>query len=91
MNKANDFIRKLKLLREEDFIWLIYFFIVIFALIANAFEENYLFTKNTRARNTGRKINIILLTVAFIIYFYYVVVAIDDINLLKYDFYDIMK
>ena len=38
-----DWARDLKLLHEEDIIWYIYFFIVLFALIANSFEEKYIY------------------------------------------------
>ena len=78
-----DVKRKMQLLTTEDFIWLIYFFIVIFSLIANSFSESYLITKNKKERNAARNINITLLIIAFFIYLYFVLVAIDDINILK--------
>lgn len=73
--------RDLKLLKEEDIIWYIYFFIVTFALIANSFEENYIYTGNKQSRLNGRKINITLLIIAFLIYLYYVMIAIEDIKI----------
>ena len=80
----DNWARDLKLLKEEDIIWYIYFFIVLFALIANSFEEKYIFTKNKEDRQKGRNINITLLVIAFIIYLYYVVIAIQDINIAKF-------
>lgn len=76
-----DWTRKLRLLKEEDIIWYIYYFIVTFAIIANSFEEKYIDTKNLKDRQSGRNINIVLLIVAFIIYLYYVSIAIDDIKI----------
>ncbi len=76
-----DWARDLRLLKEEDIIWYIYFFIVLFALIANAFEEKYIFTKNKQDRQKGRNINITLLIIAFIIYFYYFVIALEDVHI----------
>ncbi len=76
-----DWARDLKLLHEEDIIWYIYFFIVLFALIANSFEEKYIYTKNKSDRQKGRNINIVLLIVAFIIYLYYVKIAMEDVNI----------
>ncbi len=76
-----DIPRDLKLLKEEDIIWYIYYFIVTFALIANSFEEKYIYTNNKNYRNSGRKINITLLIIAFIIYFYYTIIAIQDLDL----------
>ena len=80
---SGEWIRNLRLLKEEDFIWLIYFFIVLFALIANSFEEKYIFTQNKKFQKNGRYINITLLIVALIIYLYYVSIAIEDIYLNK--------
>ncbi len=77
----NDWARNLKLLKEEDIIWYIYFFIVTFALIANSFEEKYIYTKCKKYQQSGRKINITLLVIAFIIYLYYVCIAIEDVNI----------
>ena len=51
MDEVNRSLRNLKI---EDFIWFLYFFIVIFALVANRLEENYLYTKNIKEKLTGR-------------------------------------
>ena len=79
----DSFKRKLDKLNIDDFIWLIYFFIVLFSLIANSFQRKYLFTKDKRYRNNGRVITLTLLIVAFFIYFYFVLDSIDDINILR--------
>lgn len=76
-------LRSLKDLEEEDIIWYIYFFIVIFALIANNFEKKYLDTNNLNDKLTGRKINIVLLTVALGIYFYFYTHAKEELDLIK--------
>ena len=79
----NDLQRKLKLLKEEDFIWLIYFFIIIFALISNNFERDSLINQNKTSSNNSKKINSTILIVAFLIYLYFVVVTIENFDLLK--------
>lgn len=79
----NDFFRKLKLLKEEDFIWLIYFFIIIFALISNKYERNYVLFNNTNDINKSKKINTTILVIAFCIYLYFVIVTINNFDLLK--------
>ncbi len=78
-----DKLRNWRLLKEEDIIWYIYFFIVTFALIANSFEEKFIKTNNKQYQQAGRKINITLLVIAFIIYLYYVMIAIEDVNINK--------
>lgn len=80
MDKFN---RQLKQLKEEDFIWLIYFFIVIFALVANRFEENFLLTQNKSSQKNAQKITTTILIVAFFIYLYFTLVAFDNFEYLK--------
>ena len=79
----DDFFRKLNLLKQEDFIWLIYFFIITFAIISNKFERNYVITNNQNNLNKSKKINTTILVVAFFIYLYFVIVTIDNFDLLK--------
>ena len=79
----NDFFRKLKLLNEEDFIWLIYFFIVTFAIISNKFERDYIITDNQNSLTKAKKINSTILIIAFFIYLYFVIVTINNFDILK--------
>ena len=79
----NDLQRKLRLLKEEDFIWLIYFFIIIFALISNNFERDSLCNQNKTSSNSAKKINSTILIVAFLIYLYFVLATIENFDLLK--------
>lgn len=62
----------LRELEIEDFIWIIYAFIVIGALASDYFERQWLINKDTNARKTFKTINIIIFIVTFIIYFYFV-------------------
>ena len=79
----SDLERKLKLLKEEDFIWLIYFFIIIFAIISNKNERISLLFNNPKYGNNARTINSIILIIAFLIYLYFVIVTINNFDLLK--------
>lgn len=77
------FSRQLKLLKEEDFIWLIYFFIVTFALVANYFERNSIINKNKESLKYAQKITTTILVVAFFIYLYFTLVSLDNLEYLK--------
>ncbi len=72
--------KKLNRLKNEDFIWLIYFFIVIAALYSNNDERKYLFTKNNKYYKETKIINTIILTIAFFIYLYFVLLEAEDLN-----------
>ena len=62
---------KLQRLKNEDLIWLIYFFIVIGALMSNNYEENYLKTGNSSNQKKYKVLNITIFCVAFFIYLYF--------------------
>ena len=76
---------KLKRLKTEDLIWVIYFFIVIGALMSNEYERNYLLTGNTTGQKKFKLINITIFCVAFIIYLYFVLINYEDVQTLKRD------
>jgi len=63
--------KKLKELEIDDYIWYIYIFIVFAALVSNSFERDYTITKNKEEYESYHIINIILLTLAFFIYLYF--------------------
>ena len=42
----NDVEKKLKRLKNEDIIWIVYFFIVVFALYSNKLDRDYLLKKD---------------------------------------------
>lgn len=78
----DDLLRKLQLIKEEDFIWLIYFFIVTFAIISNFLERDSLINNNQNSSQKSRKINTTILIVAFIIYLYFAIATIENFDLL---------
>lgn len=79
----NDLERKLKLLKEEDIVWLIYFFIIIFAIISNKNERLSLLFNSKKNSDNAKIINSTILIVAFCIYLYFVIVTINNFDLLK--------
>lgn len=79
----SDVTRKLKELKIEDYIWLVYYFIVTFAIISNKFERNSLINNNKQSKNISNKINTTILIVAFFIYLYFVLNSIKNIEILK--------
>ena len=76
---------KLRKLKQEDFIWYIYFFIAAFALYSNYLEKDYYEKKNKLDYKKAKTINIVILTVAFFIYLYFVINTYDDLKYVKND------
>ena len=75
----NDVEKKLKRLKNEDIIWIIYFFIVVFALYSNKLDRDYLLKKDKEAYKREKSINITIFFVAFFIYLYFLLLLTEDI------------
>ncbi len=74
---------KLQRIKTEDFIWVIYFFIALFAIISDTFEKEFLTHQNLKAQKIYKTINITIFIVALFIYVYFVFINYQDINVLK--------
>lgn len=74
----DDINKQLNLLEKEDIVWIIYLFIVVFALYTNRLEKEYLFDKNKVKQKLASKINTTILVVAFFIYLYLASVALNN-------------
>lgn len=80
-------IKKLKQLKTEDFIWIIYFFIAAFAILSNSYERKYLLNKqNIEAYKKEKTINITVFIVVFFIYLYFVLLISQDLNSMEKNF-----
>ena len=66
MNK-NELLNKIEI---EDYIWIINIFIVIFALISNYYEKDYIKNNTAESKKIYKTINIIILIILFFIYAY---------------------
>ena len=81
MNK--DINELLKRIRIEDFIWIINFFIIFFALMSNDYEENYIKTKDKKSWNIFHTINIDIFIVLFLINLYFLYLRTQNLQSLN--------
>ena len=81
-----EILNRLKQLRNEDFIWIIYFFIATFALLSNVFERDFVLTKNSNSFKKSKTINVIIFFVAFFIYLYFVLLFTSNLNNMERNF-----
>lgn len=84
----NDISKKLKRLRNEDFIWIVYFFIVVFALYSNKLDRDYLLKKDNEAYKREKYINITIFFIAFFIYLYFLLLLTEDLGSMEKNFND---
>lgn len=76
----NDINETLKELNIEDYVWIIYIFLSIFALISNYYEKNYIITKNKDSKKGFRTINTTIFIIVFFIYLYFVLLNYKEIK-----------
>ena len=84
----NDVEKKLKRLKNEDIIWIVYFFIVVFALYSNKLDRDYLLKKDKEAYIREKSINITIFFVAFFIYLYFLLLLTEDLGNMEKNFDD---
>ena len=74
---------KLKNIKIENLIWIIYIFFAIFGIIANELEKYDILTnKNKNKKNYGQ-INLTILVIALIIYIYFVYRSYNNFKVYK--------
>lgn len=82
----NDVEKKLKRLKNEDIIWIVYFFIVVFALYSNKLDRDYLLKKDKDAYKREKSINITIFFIAFFIYLYFLLLLTEDLGNMEKNF-----
>lgn len=63
--------KKLKEIKTEDFIWIIYIGIIFLSWYANDLEKNFFIFKNEESKNKYRHVMILIFSVLVIIYLYF--------------------
>ena len=70
--------KRLKQIKIENYIWIIYLGIIILSYYANYFEKDFFLTKKVESKNTYRKLNTIVFISLIIIYTYFEKEAINS-------------
>ena len=74
---------RLKTLKIEDFIWVIYIGLIIASWYSNNLERDYFINGNTKSKEKYRKIIITIFTILIICYLYFLNDSYKDIKNLK--------
>ncbi|MBR3523183.1 MAG: hypothetical protein IKN87_00660 [Bacilli bacterium] len=78
-----DLEEKLKQLKIEDFIWVIYIGIIFLSWYSNSLERKYYVYHDINSKNKYRYILILIFAILLIVYFYFLKDALDDYRNLK--------
>ena len=74
---------KLKEIRYEDYIWIIYIIIIFMSWYNNGLERKYFLYNNILAKEKYRKVLIIIFTILLLVYIYFFKSSLDSIHNLK--------
>ena len=80
-----DLNSKLKELKYEEIIWIIYIGIIIFSFVSNNYEKKYFLTKSNIYKKKYTNTLIIIFSILIIVYLYFLKSSIDSIRNLKKD------
>ena len=72
--------KKLKQLKIEDFIWIIYIGIIFMSWYANSLERKYFIYNDLVSREKYRKMMIFIFSILIVIYFYFLKDSYDDVK-----------
>jgi amino acid transporter len=77
---------RLKQINMEEYIWIIYLGIIFLSYYSNTFEKDFLINDNTDSKEKYRYLNIIIFTIAVLVYLYFTVDSYKSfINLTEAD------
>jgi len=77
---AEEISERLKELKIEDFIWVIYIGIIFLSWFSNHLERKYFQNNDIDARNKYRSIIILIFSVLIVIYIYFLKEAYEDLK-----------
>ena len=78
-----DRLDKLNDIKIENYIWVIYIFIIILSWYANSKEKKFLINQDEKSRKEYQNLLILIFTILIIIYYYFAKSSYDDIKKLK--------
>ena len=71
---------KLRELKIEDFIWVVYIGIIILSWYANSLEREYFINNDLISKEKYREIMIIIFSILIIVYYYFLKDSISSLN-----------
>ena len=82
---------KLKQLNIEDFIWLIYIFIIFLSWYSNSLERKYFIYNDQQSKEKYRKIMIFIFSVLVVVYIYFLKDSFGDLKNIDINYSDEKK
>ena len=78
-----DLEEKLKEIKIENFIWIIYIGIIIYSYYSNYLEKRYYLYNNKEDKDKYRQTLLIIFSILIVVYYYFFKSSLDDYNNLR--------
>ncbi|MGN1001008.1 MAG: hypothetical protein ACI4OG_03635 [Bacilli bacterium] len=75
--------QKLKQLKNEDFIWIIYIGIIIMSWYSNHLERKYFIYNDLKCKEDYRKMLILIFSILIVVYLYFLKDSFSDLKKIK--------
>ena len=75
---SNELEKKLKQIKIENLIWVVYIGIIILSWYSNYLERNYYLYNNLNSKQKYRYILILIFSILLVVYYYFLKSAYDD-------------
>lgn len=76
----NEDLSRLKDIKVENYIWIIYIGIIVLSWYANSKEKDFIINKNENSKKEYQALMILIFTILLFIYYYFTIDSYDDVK-----------
>lgn len=76
----NEDLSRLKDIKIENYIWIIYIGIIVLSCYANSKEKDFIINKNENSKKEYQALMILIFTILLFIYYYFTIDSYDDVK-----------
>lgn len=76
----NEDLNRLKDIKVENYIWIIYIGIIVLSWYANNKEKDFIINKNENSKKEYQALMILIFTILLFIYYYFTIDSYDDVK-----------
>lgn len=76
----NEDLNRLKDIKVENYIWIIYIGIIVLSWYANSKEKDFIINKNENSKKKYQALMILIFTILLFIYYYFTIDSYDDVR-----------
>ena len=76
----NEDLNRLKDIKVENYIWIIYIGIIVLSWYANSKEKDFIIYKNENSKKEYQALMILIFTILLFIYYYFTIDSYDDVR-----------